>query len=245
MTFDFVLKHAPRRVSVLLAACAAITLIFPHTAAALNTDSIGVGVSPLELRLIEEGLVDVRTLDESIMVDLKYAKADNFMGANVYGDFTRAYLRPEAAQKLAKANKILRERHPHLCILVGDALRPRSIQQKMWEKVVDTPMQPYVANPHTGSMHNYGGAVDVCLYNTETGKRLDMGTPLDHFGPLAQPRLEAKFLREGKLSAHHIENRLILRNAMRDAGWHPLQIEWWHFDAFPLAHIRKNYSMIE
>ncbi|SMP59427.1 D-alanyl-D-alanine dipeptidase [Desulfonatronum zhilinae] len=202
-------------------------------------------MSALELKLIKEGLVDVQMLDPDILVDLKYARKNNFMGMNVYGDFKRAYLRPEPAMMLVRANTILQERHPDLRIQVGDALRPRSIQHRMWDLVVDTPMQPYVANPFTGSMHNHGAAVDVTLVNVRTGKEFDMGTPMDHFGPLAQPRLENKFLQQGELTAEQIANRHTLRDVMVDAGWHPLAIEWWHFDAFAKDIVRKKYSIIE
>jgi zinc D-Ala-D-Ala dipeptidase len=254
MTHDFALKCSRRSAAFILAAGAGIAFTFTHPAIALEmipvpapveTEKESSGISPLEQRLMQKGLLNVRTLDQSIMVDLKYARTDNFMGTNVYGDFTHAYLRPEAALKLVKANKILQERHPNLRILVADACRPRSIQHKMWKHVVDTPMQPYVANPDSGSLHNYGGAVDVTLYDVEAGEQLDMGTPLDFFGPLAQPRLETKFLREGKLSEEQIKNRRILRKAMVDAGWHVLQIEWWHFNAFSRDHIQRNYSIIE
>jgi zinc D-Ala-D-Ala dipeptidase len=202
-------------------------------------------ISPLEQRFVQEGLVNVRQLDPSIIVDLKYARADNFMKKNVYGDLTRAYLRPQAAEKLASANQILRQRHPNFRLLVVDAVRPRSIQHKMWDIVVGTPMQPYVANPHSGSMHNFGAAVDVTLYDVEDKKPLDMGTPIDYFGPLAQPRLETEFLREGKLTEQQVANRLILRTVMLEAGWQPLGIEWWHFNAFPRDYIRQNYTIIE
>ncbi len=202
-------------------------------------------LTPLEERLIEQGLVNVRTLDPTLIVDLKYADPDNFMGRAVYGDFKRAYLRPAAAEKLARASEILRTRFPNLRILVGDALRPRSVQRKMWKLVVNTPQQRYVANPATGSMHNYGAAVDVTLYDAEAGNRLDMGTPLDHFGPLAQPALETTYLKTGELTQVQYNNRLILRKAMQDAGWHILRIEWWHFNAFPKNYVRRNYSIIE
>ncbi len=202
-------------------------------------------LSLLEQRLVQEGLVCVQTLDPSIVIDLKYAKVDNFMKTNVYHSLNRAYLRPEPAEKLVKANQILKDRHPHLRILVGDAVRPLSVQKEMWKLVAGTTKQPYVANPKWGSMHNYGAAVDVTLFDVQTGKQLDMGTPLDYFGPLAQPLLENRFLQKGELNASHIENRLILRNAMEDAGWHSLNIEWWHFNAFPKVHIRRNYSMIK
>jgi zinc D-Ala-D-Ala dipeptidase len=211
----------------------------------MNKEKISDEFSILEGRLIQEGLVDVQKLDPSIRVKLKYAGSHNFMGRNVYGELTRAYLRLAAAIKLVKASTILQERHPELRLLVVDAVRPRSVQHKMWEIVVDTPMQRYIANPYRGSMHNYGAAVDVTLYNVETGKPLDMGTPVDYFGPLAHPNLEHEFLEKGELTEEQIKNRLILRNSMSDAGWIILPIEWWHFNAFPLAYIRQNYSIIE
>jgi zinc D-Ala-D-Ala dipeptidase len=258
MSHDVVIRSSLSGMACILVACAGFVLVFFHAALAgeakhvekslallLEAPEVSSGISPLEQRLIQKGFINVRTLDQTIMVDLKYARTDNFMGTNVYGDFTQAYLRPEAARMLAKASEILRERHPELRILVADALRPRSIQHKMWKQVVDTEMQPYVANPHTGSMHNHGGAVDVTLYCVQAGELLDMGTPLDYFGPLAQPRLEAKFLKKGKLSEQQIKNRRILRSAMVEAGWRVLQIEWWHFDAFPIDYIRRNYSIVE
>jgi zinc D-Ala-D-Ala dipeptidase len=211
----------------------------------MNKEKISDEISILEGRLIQGGLVDVQKLDPSIRVELKYASAHNFMGRNLYGKLTRAYLRPSAALKLVKASTILQERYPELRLLVVDAVRPRSVQHKMWEIVVDTPMQRYIANPYRGSMHNYGAAVDVTLYNVETGKPLDMGTPVDYFGPLAHPNLEHEFLQKGELTEEQIKNRLILRNAMCDAGWIILPIEWWHFNAFPLDYIRQNYSIIE
>jgi hypothetical protein len=135
--------------------------------------------------------------------------------------------------------------HPHLRILVGDAVRPLFVQKEMWKLVAGTTKQPYVANPQWGSMHNYGAAVDVTLFDVQTGKQLDMGTPLDYFGPLAQPLLEDKYLRNGELNVAQVENRHILRDAMQDAGWHSINIEWWHFNAFPKADIRRNYSMVK
>lgn len=246
-----------KRIFVVFLGCSGLLFGFLHSAnareiRAINNPNVGAAdretvpeISSFEQRLVQEGLVDVRQLDPSIVVDLKYAQANNFMGINVYGDFTRAYLRPKAAWKLVAANKILRRRHPNLRLLVADAVRPRSIQHKMWDIVAGTPMQPYVANPHSGSMHNFGAAVDVTLYDVDLGKRLDMGTPIDFFGPLAQPRLEVEFLRQGKLTEQQVANRLILRTTMVEAGWQPLGIEWWHFNAFPRDYIRRKYSIIE
>ena len=216
-----------------------------HTNASMAAIEAVIEKSPLEMRLIRKGLVDLQDLDPSIMVDLKYARADNFMGVDVYRNLPRAYLRPEAAVKLVRASRILQERHPELRLLVVDALRPRSVQQKMWNLVSETPMRPYVANPRSGSMHNYGMAVDVTLFDVKKGKPMDMGTPIDYFGPLAQPLLESEFLRQGKLTEKQVENRLILRNVMLDAEWRMINIEWWHFDAFPVDYVRRNYTIVE
>jgi zinc D-Ala-D-Ala dipeptidase len=257
MSSDFA-PHRRAGSGFVLAACAVSAFVFSQPAMARSADPAAIsagpameaqaeasGLSPLEQRLLRKGFVDVRTLDPTIIVELKYARTDNFMGINAYGDFSRAYLLPEAARKLARANEILRERYPGLRILVADALRPRSVQHEMWKHVVDTPMQPYVANPYSGSLHNYGGAVDVTLYDVEAEEALDMGTPLDYFGPLAQPRLEARFLRDGKLSEEQIASRLILRKVMVEAGWHVLAIEWWHFEAFSREHLFRNYPIVE
>jgi zinc D-Ala-D-Ala dipeptidase len=202
-------------------------------------------ICELEQKVILDGLVDVNVLDPSIMVDLVFATPVNFIGENVYGTFTRAYLRPKAAKKLVRASEILQERHPHLRLLVVDALRPRSVQHVMWDIVAGTPMQRYIANPYAGSMHNYGTAVDVTLFCTQNEEALDMGTPFHYLGSLAQPILENQYLRKGRLNEQQIENRRILRNAMREAGWYGLNIEWWHFDAFPRDHVRRTYTIIE
>ncbi len=194
--------------------------------------------------LVEMGFVDVGAMDTSLHIALKYADTTNFMGANVYGSITRCFLRRDAAAKLIEAHRILKNRSPYLRILVADGFRPRHVQRRMWDMVKDTPMQRYVANPRYGSMHNYGCAVDVTLVDT-SGVRLDMGTPIDHFGPLAQPRLEPKYLASGHLTKRQVNNRHLLRDIMIEAGFHPLSIEWWHFNAFPKEDVRARYTIVE
>ncbi len=198
----------------------------------------------LERRLVAQGFVDVRVVDSTIRVDLKYARPDNFMKADVYGAFDKCYLRREAAEKLARANAHLRELHPTWSLLVADGLRPRRVQRRMWRLVRGTPMQRYVANPRWGSMHNYGCAVDLTIADS-AGNRLDMGCPIDHFGPLSQPCLEKQYLRDGTLTEQQVANRRLLRRVMTTAGFTPLAIEWWHFNAFDKKTIRERYSIVE
>lgn len=200
--------------------------------------------STYENNLIEKGLVNVQEIDPSIMVDLKYADKNNFMGEDVYKDLKRCYLRKKAALKLKKANEYLKIIKPYYRLLIADGFRPRRVQRRMWENVKHTPMQRYIANPKRGSMHNYGIAVDVTISDLY-GRRLDMGTPIDHFGALSQPAMEKIFLKKGKLNSKQVRNRRLLRSVMKKAGFSGLSIEWWHFNAFNKNRVRSTYRIVE
>jgi len=189
-------------------------------------------------------LEDIQKLNPDIAVKLMYSTTDNFIGQDAYGDLETCYLVVEAAEKLSQAQKLLDQANPGYKLIVYDGLRPRSVQQIMWDLVKGTDFQPYVANPLTGSIHNYGAAIDLSIIDPN-GTPLDMGTPFDFFGELAQPGLEQQFLKEGKLTEKQIANRLLLRNTMKKAGFYELSIEWWHFNAFPTKYIKANYQIIE
>jgi zinc D-Ala-D-Ala dipeptidase len=195
-------------------------------------------------RMQAKGLVEVRHLDPTIQVALKYATADNFMHAAVYGDLRDCYLQREAAEKLVKAQAWLRQRHPGRALKVFDGARPRRVQERMWQIVKGTEQQNYVADPAVGSLHNYGVAVDVTLVD-ETGAELDMGTPCDFLGELAQPRHEARFLALGRLTEAQVEHRRWLREAMQSAGFTTIPTEWWHFNALSLRAAKATYELLE
>lgn len=187
--------------------------------------------------------IDLSTIP-GVVVDLRYATKNNFTGENIYGDFKKALLHRQAAKKISKAAEFLTQRKPGWKLLILDALRPRSAQWILWNKVRGTAEQNYVKNPQKGSVHNYGFAVDITLIDGE-GKEVDMGTPYDAFTRLAQPRYEDQFLKEGKLTSDQIANRKLLRDVMQSAGFIQLVIEWWHFDALPPSEVRKNYPIVE
>jgi D-alanyl-D-alanine dipeptidase len=198
----------------------------------------------MDNKLKKLGLVNVQALDNTIQVDLRFSSTNNPLKKDAYGDFCNCYLQKEAALKLVKAQKKLQKLKPGYSLLTFDCLRPRSFQRKIYDLVQGTKHQRYVANPNTGSMHNYGCAVDISIVD-ENGKELDMGTEYCYFGDLAQPRYEKKFLKEGKLNREHIKNRELLRTVMKKAGFNGILIEWWHFNAFPKKHIRKTYQIVE
>ena len=66
-----------------------------------------------------------------------------------------------SAEMLGKAHSILKETHPDLRLLVYDGLRPRSIQWVLWNTLSNIPESErsnFVANPRSGSIHNFGAA---------------------------------------------------------------------------------------
>jgi zinc D-Ala-D-Ala dipeptidase len=203
-------------------------------------------LSSIEIRIIELGLVNVQELDSSIFVDMKYASTDNFLGKDIYDGLARAYLQPDVADMLVKAQVYLKEINPGYSLIIYDAARPRSAQQKMWD-AVDAPFDEkvkFLSNPANGSIHNFGAAVDVGIVD-EKGKELDMGTEFDYMGEMAYTTIEQQLLDDGLLQAEHIENRKLLRRVMRHGGFWGIQTEWWHFNACTRAEAREKYAIIE
>ncbi|MEL6339101.1 MAG: M15 family metallopeptidase [Myxococcota bacterium] len=190
-------------------------------------------------------LVDATAIEPRWKLDVRYATSDNFTGQVLY-PVARCVLRREVAEMLKKAQSYLDREHPGYVFRLKDCYRPRSVQVRMWKVVKGTPSQGYVANPYgtTGSVHNYGAAVDLTLNGPE-GEEVDMGTPYDSFQRLAQPRYEDEYLRAGKLSKQQVAHRRILRSAMRHAGFRPIRNEWWHFDAFQGRALRARYSIMD
>jgi D-alanyl-D-alanine dipeptidase len=161
------------------------------------------------------GFVDVALLDTGILLDIRYATANNFTKAKIY-DCPACLLRPEVAKALVKANKSLKK--SGLRLKMFDCYRPKPYQQRLWDKVPDP---NYVTPPAKGSMHSRGAAVDLTIVDAR-GKELDMGTPYDFFGPEAHTDYT-------KLSKKVLDNRRLLRQTMEAAGFKGIRTEWWHF----------------
>ena len=204
-------------------------------------------LSPFEKKLIAYGLVDVTTLDSTIKVDIRYSTINNVMHRDLYGDFDKAYLQKDVAEKLVKAQKILKDTFPQYSLIIYDAARPLIVQQWMWDSVdvPDNVRYKYLSDPQYGSLHNFGAAVDLSIYDDSAGKPLDMGTPFDCFCRLAYPYFEKRFLRNKKLSLQAYRNRLLLRNIMKKAGFSGITTEWWHFNSCSRKTAKKKYPVIK
>lgn len=192
---------------------------------------------------IEENFQEIKASSE-VVLDLKYATADNFMKEDIYAGFPRCFMAPLAAEMLLKACEILRKEQPHLQFRIWDALRPRSIQAQFFDFLAGTPFQSYVANPFPGSLHNFGMAIDLTL-QTKEGELLDMGTYFDDFRDIAQPKLESHFLKTGGLTQAQLDNRLLLRRLLEDQGFKVLEHEWWHFNALPKDQVYGKHPILE
>lgn len=192
------------------------------------------------------GHADFRSLATiaGISVDLRYAGANNFVGRDLYGQLDCAWLHRQAAAGIEAVVAHLRQQHGSYKLLLLDALRPHRVQETLWQCLVGTPLQQYLADPAKGSIHSFGMAVDVTLVDS-AGMELDMGTGFDDLSDLSHPKYEQKHLAQGLLSQTQIHNRQMLREAMLGAGFSGISTEWWHFDFGDRDAVRGSYLRIE
>ena len=155
-------------------------------------------------------------LDSTIMLDLRYATENNFVGQIMYA-CPRCFLRPAAARAIVAAHQELATEG--LGLKMYDCYRPRDVQWKLWEIF---PQPGYVADPRQGSIHNRGGAVDLTIV-TQDGKELAMGTDFDFFGPEAN-HTYTNFPEE------ILQNRIKLKTLLGKYGFSPIRSEWWHYN---------------
>ena len=163
-------------------------------------------------------LVDIKSVDPTIVIELRYAGASNVAGHVLYRPGTPALARPEVASRLATAQAFLRRYKYQLKI--WDAYRPKSVQEQLWQAVHNN---DYVADPETGagSLHSWGVAVDATLVD-KWNRGVRMPTDFDNFTPAAMWHYQGA---DPAIGSH----LYLLQIAMRNAGFYGLRTEWWHF----------------
>ena len=192
------------------------------------------------------GLVNVQHINDQIKVNLRYSGRNNFLKTDLYGCLEDAYLQKDVALMLDKAQQKLTETDSNLHLMIWDAVRPRSVQWKMWN-VLKMPLAEkvrYVSNPRNGSIHNYGCAVDLTICYSD-GKLMDMGTDFDYFGRAANTRGEYMLVTDTIITFQQLDNRKVLRKAMKSAGFSIISSEWWHFNAMSRSVARSRYAIVE
>lgn len=180
---------------------------------------------------LEPDLVELKNLDASLQLDIRYATDNNFMGMPLYEE-GRAFLQRPAAEALVRVNQALKKYGYGL--IVYDAYRPWYVTKMFWDATPEA-QKVFVADPAKGSRHNRGGAVDIGLYSRKTGQSVAMGSGYDEFS------LRAYSWYPGGTSVQR-ERRELLRLLMAGEGFTVYPEEWWHFDyaswrSYPLLNV--------
>lgn len=165
-------------------------------------------------------LIDIRLVDPTIMVDARYATANNFTGAPLPGyESNRALLRREAAAALGRVQK--RARSEGVALKVFDGYRPVRATLAMVDWAERTGQQRLLREGYIASRsrHNLGLAVDLTLIGGD-GQELDMGTPFDTFSAAAHT---------ANATGEVASNRRLLLLLMQAEGFVSYEKEWWHF----------------
>jgi CubicO group peptidase (beta-lactamase class C family)/D-alanyl-D-alanine dipeptidase len=164
-------------------------------------------------------LVDLSTLDSTLRFDIRYATTNNFVGTVFYSQ-AKAFLQRPAAAGLLAAHRWLRERGYGL--LIHDAYRPWYVTRVFWDATPDS-LRWLVANPANGSRHNRGAAVDLTLYDLQSGQPVEMVGTYDETTARSLPDYPGG-------TALQRWHRELLRTAMEANGFTIYPEEWWHFD---------------
>lgn len=164
--------------------------------------------------------VDIKSVDKTIVIDLRYAGPNNVTHYPLYRPDTPALIRAGVAQRLVVAQEYLRKKGYSLKI--WDAYRTRSAQEKLWQV---TKNRSFVADPKEGrgSMHIRGVAVDATLVDS-AGNDVPMPTDFDSFTPTALLEFPGR-------DPAVLGNLKLLQKAMAHGGFYGLRTEWWHFCA--------------
>ena len=170
------------------------------------------------------------------ILEIRYYSTYNFVGDRIDGyEEPVALLTKEAAKALQEVSeevmakgyrlKIYDAYRPQMAVdnfmawaLDADDTRMKEYFYPELDKTVLFP-QGYIAE-HSG--HSRGSTVDLTLFDMETEKEVDMGGTFDYFGELSHPDYT-------DITDEQYANRMILREAMLNHGFKPLDEEWWHF----------------
>lgn len=164
----------------------------------------------------DSDFVNVLDYIPDLVVDLKYATAENFTGRVIYHS-DEVYLRYGTVLKLMKVQADLRKQG--LLLKLWDGFRSVNAHERLWNAYPDP---EYVSDPAKGgSDHSKGNAVDVTLVNAY-GQELTMPTGFDDFTVLADRDYS-------DCSATAAANATLLQEAMEKYDLMGYDSEWWHF----------------
>ena len=202
----------------------------PTTVPTVPTVPPATAVTTEPVAYAPEDFVRVLDLVPNARQLLYYGTEENFTGQVIY-DFSDAYLRYGTACKLAEAARELEELG--LGLLIWDAYRPVSAQARLFEAYPDP---KYVSKPGVGNQnHCRGRAVDLTLYDLQTGEELVMPTGFDDFSALADRNYS-------DCPETAAENARLLEIVMKKHGFKPYSAEWWHYTDTESYPVEENFE---
>lgn len=199
------------------------------------------------------GFVDVTEVVDVIVLDIRYAGENNFIGKPIDG-YTApvCLLHRDAAAGLARAAKAARDMSLRLKLFdcyrpqraVSHFMRwaedPSSVRNKnrYYPEIEKSDLiGPYIA---ARSGHSRGATVDLTLVRLSSSgdwEELDMGGSYDFFDPISNTD-------DPRITDVQRANRYLLRNLMSAAGFAPYDMEWWHFTFRPEPHPDTYFDFI-
>ena len=164
--------------------------------------------------------VDLAEAVPGVVLEVRYATADNFTGAPLPGYAPNVlWVYEDTAWALAEVQDEFAANGMRLRIY--DAYRPARASVAMVDWAIEHGRIDLVTQGYVGrrSNHARGNTVDLTVDGPD-GRPLDMGTDWDAFTPASHYRgVEGEAMR----------NRRRLRRAMQRVGFVPYAREWWHF----------------
>lgn len=174
--------------------------------------------------------VDVVALAPSVVIDMRYAGADNFVGERIKGyKKDKCLLSRPAAKAVAAAQRDLAEMG--LFLRIFDCYRPQRavdhfVRWSRDDKDQATKAAYYPAVEKSAlfrdgyiaerSGHSRGSTIDLTIDGLDMGSAYDFFDPLSHTASAAPP-------------AQARANRLLLKGVMEARGFRNYDKEWWHY----------------
>lgn len=189
---------------------------------------------------LPEGFVYLDEIIPDLMVEMRYAGTNNFLGVPVTGyKKPKAILTEPAALALQKVQEELK--NSGFCLKIFDAYRPqRAVDHFVkWSRdATDTlkkkEFYPYLQKNQlfrlgyiaTKSGHTRGSTVDLTMLYADSGEPIDMGGSYDFFGEISHHS-------STEVTEEQKENRELLRKTMHKYGFLSYPQEWWHYTFRP------------
>jgi D-alanyl-D-alanine dipeptidase len=182
------------------------------------------------------GFSDAGRAVPGLVVDMRYAGSENFIGRPITGyEAPVCLLSHEAVAAVARVQAKLAEFG--LGLKVFDCYRPARAVADFVAWARDPSDQKRKADYYPNvdksrlfelgyiaerSGHSRGSTLDVTLVDLRSGEELDMGGAYDLFDTRSWPG-------EPTVAPQPRANRMLLQDVMVAHGFRPLKEEWWHF----------------